>query len=86
MNVHDLKEQRAAKIADMRVINEKALSEKRDLNEAGRKQFDALDTETRSISDQIGRAEKLADYERFEANAEPVGGAEMGRELRTVTP
>ncbi|KFB08845.1 phage major capsid protein [Nitratireductor basaltis] len=83
--LQDLKEQRAAKIAEMRTINEKASNDNRDLDDGERKQFDALDKEVRALGDQVDRAEKLAAYERLEAQGEPVDGGEMRRELRSYS-
>jgi HK97 family phage major capsid protein len=83
--LHELREKRSAKVAEMRTMNEKAATENRDLDEGERKRFDTLDTETRALNDQIGRAERLAEYERHEANGEPVGGADMERELRNYS-
>jgi HK97 family phage major capsid protein len=84
--LQDLKEQRAAKVAEMRTINEKASNDNRDLDEGERKQFDALEKEVRGLGDQIDRAERLATYERLEARGEPVGGGgEMQRELRSYS-
>ncbi|MDN5928713.1 MAG: phage major capsid protein [Hyphomicrobiales bacterium] len=84
--LQDLKEQRAAKIVEMRTINDKAMNDKRDLDDGERKSFDALDKETRSLGDQIDRAEKLAAYERLEASGETVSGTgEMRRELRNYS-
>ncbi|MFC3725453.1 phage major capsid protein [Neoaquamicrobium sediminum] len=85
MKLHALKEQRAAKVAEMRAINEKAMNDNRDLDEGERKQFETLDKETRSLGDQIERAEKLAAYERFEAEGETVAGPEARRELRNYS-
>lgn len=86
MKLNDLKETRAAKIAEMRTINDKAMADNRDLEEGERTKFDALEKETRTIEDQIGRAEKLAAYERLEAAGERVGGeGEMRRELRNYS-
>ncbi len=86
MKLNDLKETRAAKIAEMRTINDKAMADNRDLDEGERTKFDALEKETRTIEDQIGRAEKLAAYERLEAAGERVGGdGEMRRELRNYS-
>ena len=86
MNLNDLREQRSGKITEMRAINEKAMHDNRDLDDGERKRFDALDKETRALDDQIGRAEKLAAYERIEATAEQVGGdGEMRRELRNYS-
>lgn len=83
--LHDLKEQRAAKIAEMRAINDKAMNDNRDLDDGERTKFDALDKETRSIGDQIDRAERLATYERLEAAGEQIDGGEMRRELRNYS-
>jgi len=86
MKLNDLKESRAAKIAEMRTINEAAMSANRDLEDGERGKFEALEKETRTIEDQIGRAEKLAAYERLEATGEHVGGdGEMRRELRNYS-
>lgn len=86
MKLNDLKEKRAAKIAEMRTLNDKAMHDNRDLDESERKQFAALETETRSLEDQIARAEKLAAYERLEAAGERVGGdGEMRHELRNYS-
>ncbi len=84
--LNDLKEKRAANIAAMRAINETAATENRDLNDGEKTRFDTLDTETRSINDQIGRAERMAEYERHEAGGEQIsGGDEMRRELRNYS-
>ncbi len=83
--LHDLKEQRAAKIAEMRAINEKAMNDKRDLDDSERTKFDALDKETRSIGDKIDRADRLATYERLAAAGEQIDGGEMRRELRNYS-
>ncbi len=72
MNLQNLKEKRASKITEMRAINEKAMNAERDLDDSERKEFDVLDAETRSINEQIDRAEKLASFERMEASSEPV--------------
>jgi HK97 family phage major capsid protein len=86
MKLNDLKETRAAKIAEMRTINDKAMADNRDLDEGERTKFDALEKETRTLEDQIGRAEKLAAYERLEAAGERVGGeGEMRHELRNYS-
>lgn len=86
MKLNDLKEKRAAKIAEMRTINEAAMTANRDLDDGERGKFDALEKETRTLEDQIGRAEKLAAYERLEATGEHVGGdGEMRRELRNYS-
>lgn len=86
MTLQELREKRAAKIAEARALNDKAMNENRDLDDAERRQFGALDTEIRALEEQIGRAEKLAAYERLEAAGERVGGdGEMRRELRNYS-
>lgn len=86
MKLNDLKEKRAAKIAEMRTMNDKAMNDNRDLDEGERTKFTALETETRTLEEQIGRAEKLAAYERLEATGERVGGeGEMRHELRNYS-
>lgn len=84
MKLHDLREKRAAKIAEMRAINEKALTANRDFDDSERAAFDACEKETRALDDQIGRVERLDAMERS-APAEQVGGAEMQRELRSYS-
>lgn len=83
--LNDLKEKRAAKIAEMRTISDKAMTANRDFDDGERKQFDTLETETRALDDQITRSEKLASYERLEARAETIDGTDMGRELRNYS-
>lgn len=73
----DLKEKRAANIAEMRALNDKA-----DLNESERTRFDELETETRSIDDDISRADRLAAFERI---AEQPRADPMARELRSYS-
>lgn len=85
MKTHALKEQRAAKIAEMRTLNEKAANDNRDLNDAERTQFEALDKEVRGLGEQIDRAEKLDAYDRLEANGDVVSGPDMRRELRNYS-
>lgn len=82
MNLNDLRDKRAAKIAEMRAINDKAMNDNRDFDAGERGKFDALETETRALEDQIGRAEKLAAFERLEANGERVSGE---GEMRSAT-
>lgn len=77
MTLQNLKEQRAAKVTEMKAVNEKALSNNRDLDENERNQFDGLEKEVRAYDDQIKRAETLDQFERFEAPGENVIGAEM---------
>lgn len=86
MNLNDLREKRAARISEMRAINDKAMNDNRDLDESERTRFAALETETRTLEEQVTRAEKLAAYERLEAAGERVGGeGEMRHELRNYS-
>ncbi|MER2536840.1 MAG: phage major capsid protein [Rhizobiaceae bacterium] len=86
MKLNDLKEKRAANIAEMRTMNDKAMNDNRDLDDGERTKFTALEAETRTLEEQIGRAEKLAAYERLEAAGERVGGeGEMRHELRNYS-
>jgi len=71
VKLNELKEQRAAKVAEMRNLNEKALNDGRDLNKAETKEWNRLQTEHRNIDGQITRAEKIASMERL-ADAEPI--------------
>ena len=77
-NLNALKEQRAGKVAEMRSINDTAAEEKRDLSGEERKRFDALDNEVRGLTARVSDAEKVAEFERFEARSETVGGANGG--------
>lgn len=80
-NLIELKERKAAKVAEMRSLNDKALGESRDLNEAEKTAWTALDKEVRAISEQITRADHLAELERHEPGQAVTGGA-SARELR----
>lgn len=77
MKLQNLKEQRSKKVTEMKAINDKALSEQRDLAENERGRFGELETEVRTIDEQITRAETVDQFERYEASAEQVGGTEM---------
>ena len=81
MKINDLKEARAGKIAEMRAISDKAAAENRDLAGEDRKRFDALDGEVRALGNRLSDAEKLAEFERLEARADPVGDDAMRRDL-----
>lgn len=82
MKIHEIKEQRAAKVSEMRAISEKAQGENRDLSTEERKRFDALDGEVRGLGNRLTDAEKLAEFERLDATGETVhGDGEMRREL-----
>jgi HK97 family phage major capsid protein len=79
MNIHELKEQRASKISEMRAIAAKAESEKRDLAEGELRQFDTLKTASVKLDGDISRAEYLNEAER-RMEGEPIsqrGGDSM---------
>lgn len=80
-SLNTLREERGAKVAEMRGLTEAAQAGNRDLEEAERGRFDALEGEVRSLTAKITDAEKIAEFERFEARGERVDG-EMTRELR----
>ncbi|OHC45952.1 MAG: hypothetical protein A2092_15485 [Rhodobacteraceae bacterium GWE1_64_9] len=84
-SLNTLRETRAARIAEMRGLTNAAQAANRDMDEGERNRFDTLETEVRSLSNRISDAERLAEFERFEAQGEPVGGAEMRRELRSYS-
>lgn len=80
--LNTLREERAKKVVEMRGLTDAAQAAKRDLDPGERKQFDTLEKEVRGLTGRITDAEKLAEFERFEAQGEPVGGASIARELR----
>ncbi|MGG3811476.1 phage major capsid protein [Methylorubrum rhodesianum] len=73
MRIHELREQKANRVAEMRGLVNKAEGEKRDLNEQERSRFDTLKGEVSGLETRIGQAETLAAFERG-ADAEPVTG------------
>lgn len=85
MKLHELKEARARKVAELRAINDNANGS--DLSAEQRTKFDALEVDVRSLNDQIGRAERLAEFERA-ATATPVGNdnaPDFARECRSYS-
>lgn len=82
MKLNEIKETRATKIGEMRGISEKAANENRDLADDERTRFDALEGEVRSLNNRLSDAEKLAEFERLEASADPVND-NYSRELRS---
>lgn len=76
----ELREKRAAKVAEMRTLHAK---EKLETNEEQR--FTALETEVSEIDGQIAREERMAAFEREEQRGEPVNGGEFDRELRNYS-
>jgi HK97 family phage major capsid protein len=70
--LHELKELRSRKVADMQALITKAESESReDLTDTEKAAFDSLKGEIRSLDQQIERAETVAELER-RADADPV--------------
>lgn len=80
-SLNTLREERGAKVAEMRGLTETAQAANRDLDEGERSRFDALETEVRGLTGRIIDAEKIAEFERFEARGERLDG-ERTRELR----
>lgn len=79
--INALKEQRAAKVAEMRTLHAK---DKLEANEETR--FKALETEVEAVNGQIAREERMAEFERFEAQGETVSGnGDMRHELRNYS-
>lgn len=74
MKPQEVKEARAAKIAEMRQINGAATAANRDLTGEERRRFDALDGEVRNLNTRLADAERLVEYERLEERAEPING------------
>ena len=79
--LNDLREERAAKVGEMRAISDKAENENRDLTPEERSKFDGLDGEAKSLGDRITRAERMAEFERHEARSETAGPvhSDLGR-------
>jgi HK97 family phage major capsid protein len=71
MRLHELKEKRSKKIADMQQTLQKAEQESRDLSDTESQAFDSAKAEIRSLDQQISRAETVAELER-RADAAPV--------------
>jgi HK97 family phage major capsid protein len=64
MKLHELQEARAAAVAEMRAINDKAETEKRDLTADEDTKFVTLKNTIADLDKKIGRAQALADAER----------------------
>ena len=64
MNLSAIREQRAAKVADMRALLAKAEAEKRNLAADEQTRFDALKRDISGLEEQEARAQFLADAER----------------------
>ena len=76
----ELREKRAAKLAEMR-----GLHAKDKLEEAEEQRFTSLEAEVAEIDGQIAREERMAAFEREEQRGETVTGGEFGRELRNYS-
>lgn len=76
----ELREKRAAKVAEMRTLHAK---EKLETNDEQR--FTALEAEVTELDTQITREERMAAFEREEQRGEPVHGEDFNRELRNYS-
>lgn len=76
----ELREKRAAKLAEMRALHAK---DKLEDNEEQR--FTALEKDVAEIDGQISREERMAAFEREEQRGETVSGGEFDRELRNYS-
>ena len=81
MKTNELKEKRAAKIAELKTISTKAETENRDLSGEERTRFDALTGEVEGLNRRLTDAERLAEFERLEGRADPMSGAVERRGL-----
>ena len=84
MKLHELLEQRAKKIAEMRTLQTTADTASRDLSDNERQRFDQIETEVRAINEKIERVQRLDALERSAA-ATPLNGdtPDFDRECRT---
>jgi HK97 family phage major capsid protein len=64
LKLHELQEQRAAAVTEMRTLNDKAETEKRDLTADEVVKFGELKTKIADLDGKINRAQTLADAER----------------------
>ena len=64
MKLHELQEARASAVAEMRALNDKATTEKRDLTTDEDAKFNTLKTTLADLDKKIERAQVLADAER----------------------
>lgn len=71
MKTHEIREQKAAKVAEMRALLAAADTEKRNLNEAEKAKFDSIKKEIADLEEQEARAAYFAEVER-RAQGEPV--------------
>jgi HK97 family phage major capsid protein len=77
LKLHELQETRAAAVAEMRALSDKAETEKRDLTADEDKTFNTLKITIGDLDKKIGRAQTLAEMER-RADAEPIDGERGG--------
>ncbi|MGE6606618.1 phage major capsid protein [Halomonas sp. NPDC076908] len=87
MKVSALREQRSAKVAQMKGMIDKATDEGRDLSADEAKQFETLKAEERALAGQVDRAEYLAEAERRSVAAPVTGdaGADFNKLARQVS-
>ena len=85
MKIHELLEQRAKKIAEMRTLQTTADTANRDLSDNERQRFDQIETEVRAINEKIERAQRLDALERSAA-ATPTLTANAARLVFSWTP
>jgi len=83
MSLAQIRETRAAKVANMRTMLNLAETEKRSLNANEQSQFDALKTEIQSLEQQEARAQWLDDAERRSLGS-PVGDKSLNALHREV--
>ena len=83
MNLHSIRESRAAKVAEARALVANAETEKRALNQPEQARFDALKGEITALEADEGRAAFLAECERRQSG-EPVGDKSFGTLQRQV--
>lgn len=83
MNLHSIRESRAAKVAEARALVAHAETEKRALNQPEQAKFDALKGEITALEADEGRAAFLAECERRQSG-EPVGDKSFGTLQRQV--
>ncbi|WP_299821336.1 phage major capsid protein [uncultured Jannaschia sp.] len=81
MKTQEIKEKRAAKIAELKTISTKAETENRDLSGEERTRFDALTGEVEGLNRRLTDAERLAEFERLEGRADTVTGSVERRGL-----
>jgi HK97 family phage major capsid protein len=82
MSTNELREHRAKLVADMRVICDKADSEKRSLTGEENQEWDRMHTETETLRSQIEKREKL---DKLDAEMSEVRETRIGREDRKVS-